>query len=253
MQDARRAKKVLAVSTQLNALADRLEADGLQESNQQRRARIAYDYAVEAGRCLVEARNLGAFDREGSFVAKGRSFEPGRPSEQQEIATDVASLFKLALRDDRDEKANFNDVFCSLWRHWLPTKDDKFEYRRFQRPRLDLTYANYIRAFAEFVADLTPAKTAHGVKPPRRRRRSTPQPKPLTARQTEAMKHHGDCQGKIAEIARRMGVVRKTAAQHVKAAFTKLGKNVPTKAKTTSLKTDRRGQADVAKSDDHRG
>ncbi len=162
MQDARRAKKLLAVSKQLNALADRLETDGLQESNQQRRSRIAYDYAVEAGRCLVEARDLGAFGREGSFVAKDRTFEPGRPSKQRETTTDVASLFQLALRDDRDEKANFNDVFCSLWRHWLPTNDDKFEYRRFQRPRLDLTSANYIRAFAEFIADLAPAKTPDG-------------------------------------------------------------------------------------------
>ena len=86
----------------------------------------------------------------------------------------------------------------------------------------------------------------------KRRRRSTLQPKQLTAKQTEAIKLHGDCQGNIAEVARRMGKDRKTAEQHVKTAFTKLGKSVPTKAKTTALKTDRRGQADVAKSDDHR-
>lgn len=87
----------------------------------------------------------------------------------------------------------------------------------------------------------------------KRRRRSTLQTKPLTLKQIEALKHHGDCAGKIAEIARRMDVTRKTAEQHVKAAFTKLGKSVPTKPKTTSLKTDRRGQVDVSRSDDHRG
>lgn len=85
-----------------------------------------------------------------------------------------------------------------------------------------------------------------------RRRRQSPQPKPLTPKQTEALKLHGDCQNNIAEIARRMKIGRKTAEQHVKAAFKKLGKSVPLKAKTTQLKTDRRGQSDVIESDDQR-
>ena len=86
----------------------------------------------------------------------------------------------------------------------------------------------------------------------RRRRKPNQTPKKLTTRQTEAMTLYGECQSNIAEIARRMGVDRKTAQQHVEAAFTKIGKSVPTKAKTTSLKNDLRGQVDVAKSDDHR-
>lgn len=87
----------------------------------------------------------------------------------------------------------------------------------------------------------------------KRRRKGLSITRPLTLRQTEAMKLHGECEGSIAEIARRMGVTRKTAEQHVQAAFTKLGKSVPTKAKTTAIKTDRRGQADITNDDDHRG
>lgn len=86
----------------------------------------------------------------------------------------------------------------------------------------------------------------------KRRRRPPLQLKQLTAKQLEASKLHGECEGNFAEVARRMGIDRKTAVQHIEAAFTKLGKSVPTKAKTIAFRTDRRGQADIAKSDDHR-
>ncbi len=155
------------------------------------------------------------------------------------------------------------------WLSWLTgrrqmeSKDDKSQDVVTRHDRLELA----IQA-AAFVAANTPSceqqptKVDGPLKPDgsrlsgkkqRRRRRSTQQPKKLTPKQTEALKLHGDCNGNIAEVARRIGKDRKTAEQHVNAAFTKLGQNVPTKAKTTSLKTDRRGQADIAKSDDHRG
>ena len=109
----------------------------------------------------------------------------------------------------------------------------------------------------ERVAALSAAKTRLGrakkTDPEVKRRRRPPlQPKRLTAKQIEASKLHGECKGNIAEVARRMGKDRSTAEQHIVAAFTKLGKSVPTKPKTTKLKTDRRGQSDVTKSDDHR-
>ncbi len=100
--------------------------------------------------------------------------------------------------------------------------------------------------------DRSTAKTKATTKRRRKRSGGTTTPR-LTARQTEAMQLHGECEGNIAEVARRMGVVRKTAEQHVNAAFTKLGKSVPkTKARTSSLTTDKRGQTTVAEGDQKR-
>ena len=90
-------------------------------------------------------------------------------------------------------------------------------------------------------------------KTPRRRRKRQPTTRPLTVKQIEASKLHGECEGKIAEVAKRMGISWKTASGHIKAAYTKLGKRASLKAKTTALNTDRRGQVDVTKSDDQRG
>jgi len=96
---------------------------------------------------------------------------------------------------------------------------------------------------------------ASEVKPPKpkRKRRLSGQAKPLTQRQTEALKLHGECEGNIAEVARRMRIGYSTAQQHVHAGFKKLGKSAPTKAKTTQYKTDRRGQVDLTDSDERRG
>lgn len=165
------------------------------------------------------------------------------------------------------ETALVNAVVDSHRAYLLCAREASYESRTHCDLRVCLQHQNNIAALkiavgyiasaeAEAVTDKSlggEQQHATGVKKQRRRRRQNPQPKPLTPRQTEAMKHHGDCQGKIAEIARRMGVARKTAEQHVKAAFTKLGQSVPKKVKTTSHKKDRRGQENVAASDDHRG
>ena len=109
------------------------------------------------------------------------------------------------------------------------------------------------------VFDFVDESAAGGTK----RKRSRRQPgdtdlkiQKLTAKQTEAMQLFGECSGNYTAIGKRMGIGRKTAEGHVKAAFKKLGKMVPQrKTRTTSLPNaslpnDRRGQANVVQDSD---
>jgi len=100
-------------------------------------------------------------------------------------------------------------------------------------------------------ADQAPEKT-EASKTKRRKRTGAAKAPTLTPKQTEAMKLHGDCEGNIAEIARRLGIGRKSAEDRVKAAFKKLGRSIPRKASTKALPTSRRGEEIVSKSDDKR-
>ena len=87
----------------------------------------------------------------------------------------------------------------------------------------------------------------------KRRRRKTPQnPRPITAKQTEAMQIVGECQGNLAEAARRIGINPKSLRERYDAACKKLGRKA-VKAMTKSFPKDRRGQEDVASSDDGPG
>lgn len=73
----------------------------------------------------------------------------------------------------------------------------------------------------------------------------------LTAKQVEALTLYGTCKGNITEIGRRMGIASQTARQHVEYGFVKLGQSLPkTRAKTTGLPTDKRGQENVVEDDD---
>ena len=91
-------------------------------------------------------------------------------------------------------------------------------------------------------------------KPHRPRRKGTPrETKTLTARQLEAVKVVGECDGYFAEAARRMGIDRKTCRQHYDSAMRKLGRAAPhAKRRTQSLPTDRRGGVILAAGDDCR-
>ena len=86
----------------------------------------------------------------------------------------------------------------------------------------------------------------------KRKRRQQPVVRPLTPKQIEASKLHGECDGNIAEVARRMCCDHSTARQHLEAAFGKLGKVIGKNPTTAAIKKDRRGQADVVESDDRR-
>jgi predicted DNA-binding protein (UPF0251 family) len=91
------------------------------------------------------------------------------------------------------------------------------------------------------------------VKRPRRRRRMTDAPpRPLTAKQTEAVQIVGECKGNLAEAARRLGIDRATLKERYEAASEKLGKRA-VKHATKSLPTDRRGQENLSRYDDRRG
>jgi predicted DNA-binding protein (UPF0251 family) len=87
---------------------------------------------------------------------------------------------------------------------------------------------------------------------PRKRKRGTIKVKPLTARQVEVVQIVGECNGDLAEAARKLGIDRKTVKQHFDAASRKLGKAVVTHA-TQPLRRGLRGEADVSYEDDRRG
>jgi DNA-binding CsgD family transcriptional regulator len=108
------------------------------------------------------------------------------------------------------------------------------------------------RLLAEFLAHPEPA-SGDGKRSGKRRTRNRPPatPKPLTAKQVEAVQMVGDCKGNFAEAARRLGVTSKTVRQHYRAAITKTGQTV-VKHATKALPSDRRGQTNLADGDDRR-
>ena len=85
----------------------------------------------------------------------------------------------------------------------------------------------------------------------RKRRRETVK-RPLTERQVESQRLFGECNGNLAEIARRMGLSVKTVRQHLDAGNRKLGRALITEATTRAMRHDRRGQADLTAEDDRR-
>jgi hypothetical protein len=98
--------------------------------------------------------------------------------------------------------------------------------------------------------DATPPGPARQ-RPKERRRRPAAEPKPLTAKQVEAVQIVGECRGDFAEAARRLKRDRKTIVGHYEAAQEKLGKSA-VKAATQPLPKDRRGQENIADGDDRR-
>lgn len=85
-----------------------------------------------------------------------------------------------------------------------------------------------------------------------RKRTGASTPKPLTEKQAKAIHLYGVFKGNTAEVGREMGVGRKTADQHIKAALEKLGKHAMTPGKTRSLPTDKRGQESITEETDKR-
>lgn len=82
------------------------------------------------------------------------------------------------------------------------------------------------------------------------KRRRTIYAKPLTPTQSRALELYGECNGRICEIARRMGVKHPTVNQHLKAAWRKLPelapKNTKASKKRTTLPADKKGQVAIA-------
>lgn len=86
----------------------------------------------------------------------------------------------------------------------------------------------------------------------RRRRKSDNMPKPLTAKQLEAVQIVGECKGNITKAAEQVGIDRKSMQERYDAAMTKLGASA-VKHKTKQLGNDKRGQANIVGGDDRRG
>jgi predicted DNA-binding protein (UPF0251 family) len=93
------------------------------------------------------------------------------------------------------------------------------------------------------------ASHAPGRSKPTKRQRAR-NPKPLTAKQLEVVQTVGECEGNIAEAARRLGKDRKTVDEAYKAACEKIGMAAPSAKKTIRLAQDMRGQETIASNDD---
>jgi len=100
---------------------------------------------------------------------------------------------------------------------------------------------------------LAKAEARNGAKR-RRRRIAGADIRPLTAKQVEAVSMVNQCEGNIAEAARRMGKDRATVEQHYRAANEKLGAKIVRRGRglpsTQALPTDGRAQADVYTDDE---
>ena len=90
-----------------------------------------------------------------------------------------------------------------------------------------------------------------GAKSTKRRRRQTDKVRPLTERQAEVLVAVGECNGSLTAAAKRLGIDRKTVAQHYEVCLRKLGHKVVRHA-TRRLPTDRRGQLNISPEDDRR-
>jgi len=90
----------------------------------------------------------------------------------------------------------------------------------------------------------------------KKRNRARNKPKkfrPLTARQTETAQIVAQCNGNIAEAARRLGKDRKTVVESYKAAMAKIGMEaVRSRDKTCLLPRDKRGNVTISSDDDRR-
>jgi hypothetical protein len=88
-------------------------------------------------------------------------------------------------------------------------------------------------------------------RPKRRRRKADAVPRPLTAKQAEAIQIVGECKGNFSQAAARMGLDRATVRQHYNAGMGKLGRKA-VKHGTQRLPSDKRGQDNVYSDDDRR-
>jgi DNA-binding NarL/FixJ family response regulator len=89
-------------------------------------------------------------------------------------------------------------------------------------------------------------------KPKQKRKKRASEPKGLTECQTEAMETVAQCNGNIAQAARRLGKDPSTVKQHYRAALEKLGQSAMKRAKSQQLPTDSRGAEAVTNVDDKR-
>jgi predicted DNA-binding protein (UPF0251 family) len=88
-------------------------------------------------------------------------------------------------------------------------------------------------------------------KPSRNRQRRKATDRPMTAKEVEAVKTVGECNGNFAEAGRRLGKNRKTVKQLHDSGLKKAGtKNI--RHKTEQIRHDKRGQANLANDSDRR-
>lgn len=89
-------------------------------------------------------------------------------------------------------------------------------------------------------------------KQPRLKRRRATGPRPLTEKELKAYQTVAECQGNIAKAARQLGKDRKTVDEQYRSALRKLGKRLLPKPRTVPMPSDRRGQVNLADSEDQR-
>ena len=103
---------------------------------------------------------------------------------------------------------------------------------------------NLVKKYLKAVGESVPKRK-------RKRRQSSKEQIPLTSRQSEVVHIVAECKGNMSEAARRLGLHRKTVAEHYNTAMKKMG-IAAIKHRTQSLPLDRRGQATIEDGSDLR-
>ena len=174
-------------------------------------------------------------------------------------------LARFRPRDGRGEFETFYDAAVRMLNespngsHWLPKLErlrtcHQRLYHRAQRlaeERKRGLFGWSIKHHAPALNELTSVATAFrsrraasekSVRRTVKRRRPTTEPKHLTDRQCEVLEVVAQCDGNFTKAGKRLGIHRKTVAEHYHTALRKTGRTA-TKPQTRRLPTDRRGQA----------
>jgi predicted DNA-binding protein (UPF0251 family) len=208
-------------------------------------------------------------------VARGLSNNP--PPKDKSGPRHREALISFVKRFDY---TRFEKEICDVWRHWVQHSDRVLDPSDPVRPWIPRTEWDLVEENAraeglsgeqyldrEALKELHIYCRKHGIplepgpehavagretrvrgKGRGRRRRMRQEPRPLTPKQTEAMQIVGECEGDLAEAARKVGICRKSLAERYSAALKKIGLTAAQylKPKTVSLPRDRRGQVAVA-------
>lgn len=104
--------------------------------------------------------------------------------------------------------------------------------------------AAFLRAWRDRRAAQLRKDRPHKTAAKRKHRQCVPRTK-QTAKQLAALEAYGECKGNYSLTAKRLGVSRSTAKQHVEAAYRKMGLKVPKMPRTQALPQDHRGNVNV--------
>jgi predicted DNA-binding protein (UPF0251 family) len=199
---------------------------------------------VESGRLVASPQGQWHETMKPALQLRER-WREAFPAAMKQVETTDASTYAETERRLKSVAGHFADL--------VNAENEAHESPKELRFRLNLIIDAADEA-TRWIGKLALKRVDPGAKPngrkPIKRRPSAKRAK-LTMRQAETVQIVGECNGDIAEAARRMGRDRKTVNEHYERAMQKMGKTV-VQPKTTGLRRDRRGQEDIANDDDRR-